>query len=47
MFNMKSRAQRKRFDLSIKFDDQPIFKCKRKSLEDLEDTIKTLKQKMR
>jgi len=40
-------AKKQKFDLSIKFDDRPIFKSKNKSFEDLEDTIKTLKKKFK
>jgi len=38
---------KRKFDLNIKFEDRPIFRAKKKSLEDLEDTIKTLKDKFR
>lgn len=40
-------GKRKKFDLNIKFEDQPIFKSKGKSFDDLEDTIKQLKKKFR
>ena len=40
-------GKRKEFDIKIKFEDRPIFNSKGKSLEELEDSLKTLKRKFK